>query len=188
MSGTPLDRIRRETGVAARPPSGISTPTADGGGDLTAILAASRGRPADLRELRLPALIGVGLALATIFGHVRALDWSVRMSWDNELFVYQWLVNVLTLWNSHAWAPVLAGVAAVGLAGCGVCTRAFQSGQLPAVVVIGVALACAGIAALPLAIAVVLALVALAVAIALFIAAVVIGVLLLFALLASMFE
>lgn len=133
-------------------------------------------------------MIGLGVALATVFGHGRALDWSARMSWDNDLFVYQWLVNVLTLWSSQAWAPVLAGVAAVGLAGCGVWTRGFQFGQLPAVVVIGVALVCAGIAALPLAIAVVLALVALVVAVALFVAVVVAGVLLLFALLASMFE
>lgn len=187
MSGTPLDRIRRQVGVAGRPSSYASTP-ATGGGDLTAILAASRGGPADLREIRAPAVIGFGLALATIFGHGRALDWSVRMSWDNDLFVYRWLVNVLTVWNSHTWTPALAGVAAVGLLCGGIWTRGLRTGQLPAIVVIGVALVCAGVAVLPLAIAVLLALVALVVAVALFVAVVVLGVLLLFALLASMFE
>ncbi len=188
MSGNPLDRIRREAGVAGRLSSdrGGSGPRAHNGGDLAAILAARRGRPADLRQLRAPASIALGLAIATFFGHVRALAWSAELARDHHLFVYRWLVDVLTFGNSSAWAPILAIVAAIVLAGCGLWSRGFRSGQLPVVVGIGVSVAGAGVAALPLVVAAVLALVALVVALALLVAAVVIGALILFALLASL--
>lgn len=192
MSGTPLDRIRREAGVVGHPSRntvrGTSQIEHHRAVGLDAILAARRGGSADLREFRLPAAIGVALAVATAFGHLRAFEWSARMASDDDLFVYQWLVNVLSFGCSQTWAPVVAAFALLGLAVCVLWTSGLRSGQLSAVVALGVSLAGAGVAAVPLVAAAVVAVVALAVAIALFVALVILGLLLVFALLSSAFE
>jgi hypothetical protein len=192
MSGAPLDRIRRKAGVVGHAPSTSLGPAGHAvhhhWGGLDAILAARRGRPVDVREFRLPAGIAAALGLATIFGHVRALEWSAHTATHEDLFVYRWLVNVLTVWDAQAWAPVLATVAVIGLAACGVWTNGFRDGHLPAVVALGVSLVAAGVASLPLLAAAVIALLALVVAIALFIAVVVGCLLILYGALASSLE
>ncbi len=192
MSGTPLDRIRRQAGVVGRPPRTSPAPSGHvvhhRAAGLDAILAARRGRPADLRELRLPAAIAAALALATVLGHLKALEWAAQTASHENLFVYQWLVDILTFGNSQQWAPPLAALAVVGLLGSCIWTHGFRDGQLPAVVASGASLTGAGVAAVPLAVATVVAVVALAVAVALVIVLVVLCLFMLFAALSSSLE
>lgn len=81
-------------------------------GDL---LTRTGGKPVSLEHLRVPAGAAAGCALVTMLFYRSFLAWCQRVEMTNDLFVYDWMIAVLTFLHVNAWAPQLAFVGFLGL-------------------------------------------------------------------------
>lgn len=155
----PLDRIRQQVGIPGAT-RGVAAPLARMAG-----MPAGRPAPPGLLALRAPAVVVALLSVLAALAHRRTFVWASRESVDPGSFVYDVLVAVLGFGEAQAWAPIVAGLAAVSLVVIAVATGGFASGgrrERTALIGMGVV---GAVASLPIAVAVLVGLVALAVTI-----------------------
>jgi hypothetical protein len=131
---SPLDRIREkaEMGPATVSASAPVPAHASGsrlGMDVDELLRARRGAPVDLTGLRVAAIVSGVLGLVVAITHRWTLGWAAGHGADGGLFVFDWMVSILTFWQVHRWGPILAAVVAAGVVVLAITTDGFERGR-----------------------------------------------------------
>ena len=134
--GSPLDRIRDKEELAPAPaPVAGSAPmpahTSSGRQrmDVDELLRARHGAPVDLTGLRVAAIVSGVLGLIVAITHRWTLGWAAGRGADGGLFVFDWMVSILTFWQVHRWGPILAAVVAAAVVVLAITTDGFERGR-----------------------------------------------------------
>ena len=141
---TPLDRIRTQAGLTsprpapgsgtARSPASAAPATAQRttqrpAGDVQALVRARHGSAVDLTGLRAAAIATGVLAMIVATTHRWFLGWVAGRVADGGLFVFDWMLAVLTFWQVDRWGPFVAATVAFGVLVLAVTTDGFERGH-----------------------------------------------------------
>ena len=188
---SPLDRIREKADIAPVTPPAQAPAHASGsrlGMDVDELLRARRGAPVDLTGLRVAAIVSGVLGLIVAITHRWTLGWAAGRSADGGLFVFDWMVSILTFWQVHRWGPILAAVVAAAVVVLAITTDGFERGRTVESVGTSVAIGVGATLTTPLATVAILGVITLVVIAVIYAAVVAAGVLFLWALAAQAFE
>lgn len=193
--GSPLDRIRDKAELAPAPtpvpgaaPMHALTSSGRQRMEVDELLRARHGAPVDLAGLRVAAIVSGVLGLIVAITHRWTLGWAAGRSADGGLFVFDWMVSILTFWQVHRWGPILAAGVAAAVVVLAITTDGFERGRTVESVGTSVAIGVGATLTTPLVLVAILGLVTVVVIAIIYAAVVAAGVLFLWALAAQAFD